>query len=78
MATGAGADRISSGMRMAFGKPVGTAARVHPGEIIMVGRVDAANAKVLKDALHKASIKLPTPCRIEITKGKDIAGKIGI
>src|SRR3989454_977477 len=31
IATGAGADRISEGMRAAFGAPVGTAARVKPG-----------------------------------------------
>ncbi|KQB35735.1 50S ribosomal protein L16 [Acidiplasma cupricumulans] len=78
MATGAGADRISSGMRLAFGRPVGTAARVHPGEIIMVARVDAANAKLLKEALKKASIKLPTPCHVVITKGKELSGKLGI
>jgi large subunit ribosomal protein L10e len=78
MATGAGADRISSGMRMAFGKPVGTAARVHPGEIIMVGKVDRASAKALKVALKKASIKLPTPCKVIITKGKDITSKMGL
>src|SRR4030066_2091529 len=35
IATGAGADRISSGMRAAFGKPVGTAARVKPDQEIM-------------------------------------------
>ncbi|WP_337860237.1 50S ribosomal protein L16 [Ferroplasma sp.] len=78
MATGAGADRISSGMRMAFGKPVGTAARVIPGQIIMVGKVDRANAKTMKDALKKASIKLPTPCKVIVTKGKDITSKMGL
>jgi large subunit ribosomal protein L10e len=31
MATGAGADRVQSGMRGAFGKPVGTAARIRKG-----------------------------------------------
>jgi len=31
-ATGAGADRVSEGMRLAFGKAVGTAARVMPGQ----------------------------------------------
>ena len=78
MATGAGADRISSGMRMAFGKPVGTAARVHPGEIIMVGKVDRGSAKTMKDALKKASIKLPTPCKVIVTKGKEITSKMGL
>lgn len=77
MATGAGADRISSGMSMAFGKPVGTAARVHSDDIIMVARISGDRAKDLKQILHKASLKLPTPCRIEITKGKDIAKRAG-
>ncbi len=78
MATGAGADRISSGMRMAFGRPVGTAARVHPGEIIMEAKIDRNGAKMLKDALKKASFKLPTPCRVVITKGKQITESMGI
>ena len=78
MATGAGADRISSGMRAAFGRPVGTAARVSAEEIIMLGRTTPERAKKMKDALHKASFKLPTPCRIEITRGKELAGKLGL
>jgi large subunit ribosomal protein L10e len=65
-------------MRNAFGKAVGTAARVHSGDIIMVGRTTPDRARILRDALHKASIKLPTPCKIEITKGKDLAGKLGL
>ncbi len=78
MATGAGADRISSGMRNAFGRPVGTAARVSAGDIIMVGRTSPERAIKLRDALHKASIKLPTPCTIEISKGKELAGRLGL
>ncbi len=78
MATGAGADRISSGMRRAFGRPVGTAARVRSKDIIMVARSNPDQARRLRDALHKASIKLPTPCKIEITKGKDLAGRLGL
>lgn len=78
MATGAGADRISSGMRRAFGRPVGTAARVHSGDIIAVARVNHEQAKIVKEALQKGSIKLPTPCKIEITKGKELAGKFGL
>ena len=50
----------------------------HENEIIMVARINSAGAKQLKDALHKASFKLPTPCKIKITKGNEIAGKIGL
>ncbi|BAB59681.1 ribosomal protein large subunit L10 [Thermoplasma volcanium GSS1] len=78
MATGAGADRISSGMRAAFGRPVGTAARVYQNDVIMIGRTDEAHAHELKIALKKAAIKLPTPCKVVITKGKEIAGAIGV
>ncbi|HNX48307.1 MAG TPA: 50S ribosomal protein L16, partial [Methanomassiliicoccales archaeon] len=34
LATGAGADRVSSGMRNSFGKNIGTAARVHAGQVV--------------------------------------------
>lgn len=78
MATGAGADRISSGMKLAFGRPVGTAARVHSGDIIMVGRANSEGARLLKDALKKASIKLPTPCKLEVTRGRKILDRMGI
>ncbi|MCL4335848.1 MAG: 50S ribosomal protein L16 [Candidatus Thermoplasmatota archaeon] len=78
MATGAGADRISSGMRAAFGRPVGTAARIKANDIIMVGKTTPDKAIILRNALHKASIKLPTPCHIEIAKGKELAGKLGL
>ncbi|MGC8584630.1 MAG: 50S ribosomal protein L16 [Thermoplasmata archaeon] len=66
MATGAGADRISSGMSLAFGKPVGTAARVRPGDVIMFVRVNSQNLEQAKDGLRKASFKLPTPTKIII------------
>jgi len=71
MATGAGADRISSGMSKAFGKPVGTAARVKEGDVVMLIRVNPNAVKQAKEALRKAAMKLPTPCRIVITKGAE-------
>ena len=63
-ATGAGADRVSQGMRKAFGKPVGTAARVKPGQKIITIYVEEHNIEAAKKALRKASMKLPSPCRI--------------
>ncbi len=72
MATGAGADRISSGMSKAFGKPVGTAARVKENQVIMVARVNPQHVERAKRALKEASYKLPTPCRIDITKGAEL------
>jgi len=72
LATGAGADRVSSGMRGAFGKNVGTAARVHAGQTVLTVRVPTANFNSAKEALWKASLKLPTPCFIEVEKGAEL------
>lgn len=66
VAVGAGADRISDGMRAAFGSPVGTAARVKPGDVVMFIRTTEANLAHAKTALRKAAYKLPTPCRVVV------------
>lgn len=39
----AGADRLQTGMRRAFGKPVGLVARVHIGQILMSIRTKVRN-----------------------------------
>lgn len=65
-ATGAGADRVSEGMRLAFGKPVGTAARVRPGQVLMTVAVRPAHLSVAKESLRRASHKIATPCRIVV------------
>ena len=70
MATGAGADRISSGMRAAFGKAVGTAARVKRGQAIMTLKCNRANFQDAKKALWKAGLKVPTTCRVVIVRGE--------
>ncbi len=70
IAVGAGADRISQGMRGAFGSPVGTAARVRIGQRIITIQTTEANILHAKEALRKGSSKLPAPCHIEIEKGK--------
>jgi large subunit ribosomal protein L10e len=73
-ATGAGADRVSQGMRSAFGKNVGMAARVHPGTRLILVRTNLAQFDKAKDALRKASMKMPTPTRIVVEKGQDVIG----
>lgn len=72
MATGAGADRVSGGMRAAFGKAVGTAARVQSGTPIMTIRVTPQAFPAAKDAMWKASMKLPSPCYMDIEKGEEL------
>ncbi len=70
-ATGAGADRISQGMRCSFGKIVGTAARVKTDQTIITLQVSKRNYLAAKDALRKANSKLPTKGRIVISKGQE-------
>lgn len=71
-ATGAGADRVSQGMRAAFGKNVGLAARVYPGTRLILLRTNRAQFGKAKEALRKAGMKMPTPTRIMILKGEDM------
>jgi len=64
LATGAGADRYQSGMSQAFGKPIGTAARVKKDQNIMRVSVNKEYVDVAKRALKVAGSKLPTPVKI--------------
>ena len=65
LAAGAGADRMSTGMKKSFGKSIGTAARVKEGQTLMEVRVDKANIKIAKEALSRASKKFPCSCKIQ-------------
>ncbi|MFH1055933.1 MAG: 50S ribosomal protein L16 [Candidatus Altiarchaeota archaeon] len=71
-ATGAGADRVSQGMRKAFGKPVGRAARVRNGQSILSIKFAATDQrfKLIKRALMLASNKLPGDKHISFSKVK--------
>ncbi|MEM5804436.1 MAG: 50S ribosomal protein L16 [Candidatus Aenigmatarchaeota archaeon] len=64
LATGAGADRFSEGMRMSFGRPASQAARVRAGQKIMTARVPEGKEAEIKEALRRASMKLPGSCRV--------------
>lgn len=62
----AGADRLQEGMRKAFGKPVGLAARVDVGDVILEASVSSENLERAKEALKAASTKLPVKTRINV------------
>lgn len=64
LAAGAGADRMSTGMKASFGKPIGTAARVKKGQAILEVKVSKEGVKTAKEALTKASKKLPCSCLV--------------
>ena len=71
-ATGAGADRVSQGMRLAFGKAVGTAARVRGGQKLMTVYINPAGFKLAKKSLISAGHKLPTPISLVIDRGQEL------
>jgi large subunit ribosomal protein L10e len=68
----AGADRLQEGMRRAFGKSTGLAARVLPGQVIYEAYVSATNLPLAKDAFKVASSKLGCPVSVRVTHLKDV------
>jgi large subunit ribosomal protein L10e len=71
-AVGAGADRVSDGMRNAFGKAIGTAARVDADQPIMTVRVEEDDYEHMQEAFRKANMKLPCPSRMKLRKGEPL------
>ena len=67
MAMGAGADRISDGMRRAFGKPVGHAVRAAIGSALLTVYTTEAHLADAREALRKAAHKLPVPTRVVVS-----------
>jgi large subunit ribosomal protein L10e len=74
-ATGAGADRVSEGMRLAFGKAVGTAARMEAGQKLLTVYSTPQYLEKIKDALRHAGHKLPTPSHLKMTEIK-VSGRV--
>ncbi|MEM2910514.1 MAG: 50S ribosomal protein L16 [Nitrososphaerota archaeon] len=68
MIFGAHADRLQEGMRRAFGKPIGRAARLEPGKPVFRVLVYENGVNAAKDALELASKKLPKSYRIFVKK----------
>lgn len=66
LASGAGADRLSTGMKKSYGKSVGSAARVREGQTLMEIRINKDNIRLGKEALKRASKKFPCSCRINV------------
>jgi large subunit ribosomal protein L10e len=58
----AGADRLQEGMRRAFGKPTGRAARIRAGQSILDIYVNSNAVDTAKEALRVGSTKLPVVC----------------
>lgn len=67
----AGADRLQDGMRLSFGDPIGLAARVNSGDAIITVRVKSDKVGQAKEALRRASSKLPLSYTIIIKPLKE-------
>ena len=68
LASGAGADRMSTGMKKSFGKAIGVAARVKKGQVVYSLHVDEKNLVKGREALRKITCKLPCSFSISIEK----------
>ena len=63
----AGADRLQTGMRGAFGKSYGTAARVDIGQVLMSVRTKEEKATIAVEALRRAKFKFPGRMKIHVS-----------
>ena len=64
--------RLHRGMRGAFGKPQGTVARAHIGQVIMSIRTKLQNKEHVIEALRRAEFKFPGRQKIHISKKWDL------
>lgn len=64
----AGADRLQTGMRGAFGKPQGTVARVHINQVMMSVRAKENHKENVIEALRRAKFKFPGRQKIVVSK----------
>ncbi len=62
LASGAGADRLSTGMAHNYGKPIGIAARIKKGQPIFTIKTHKENLPLARQAMKRASYKLPCSC----------------
>ena len=64
----AGADRLQTGMRGAFGKPYGLVARVDIGQVLLSIRTRDANRPVAIEALRRSRYKFAGRQKIIVSK----------
>ncbi|MHA1733769.1 MAG: 50S ribosomal protein L16 [Promethearchaeota archaeon] len=76
----AGADRLQTGMRHSFGKPVGLAARVRAGQILLEVRMFEKDFLVGKKALKVVAQKFCCRCQVVLLSAKtdEMARRVGL
>ncbi len=71
MLTGAGADRMQTGMQLSFGKAVGKAALVKPGSKVFIIATSTPKAiQFARTTLHRVKPKLPLKLKISYSEIK--------
>lgn len=68
LASGAGADRMSTGMKMSFGKAIGIAAQCSKGKILAELHVEEKDIPTATLALKRMQYKFPMRCLIKEQK----------
>lgn len=68
MLTGAGADRMQTGMQLSFGKAIGVAARIHKKEKIFMAACNKESLPFVRGVMEKAKSKLPGKKAIIVEK----------
>lgn len=74
MLTCAGADRLQTGMRGAFGKPYGLAARINFGQKIISIRTKDQYKAAACEALRRAKFKFPGKYNVEVSNEQGFTG----
>jgi len=70
LASGAGADRLSTGMAHSYGKSIGIAAQVKINQPIFTIHISKEHIPTARLALKRASYKVPCNCSIITTENK--------
>ena len=66
LASGAGADRMSTGMQLSYGKTIGCAARMKVGQTVFELRLAKQDVKAGREALQRSATKLPCTCKVVV------------
>jgi large subunit ribosomal protein L10e len=64
----AGADRLQTGMRGAYGKPIGKVARVKIDQVLISVRTKEEFVEIAKDALRRSSMKFPGRQKVMVSQ----------
>lgn len=71
LASGAGADRLSTGMKMSFGKAVGIAVQLQEDQELMCVHIPAGREDLAREALKRATMKLPGSYTIQLRRNEN-------